>query len=254
MDNKDEKEIDLLAIVEPQQPIDPAAQAFAQLRGEVALLRRAVEQLASERTDIVLPDYSATLGKIALTLGEIGGDIQQMAASPALDMTPEALAQRIDAAAQTARRADHAAQIEARDRLDKATSDMRQIVKTARTADEQRHRLAWVGGGALLAGMLLWAVLPGMVVRSVPASWHWPERIAARIVREPTLWDAGSRIMRVDNPEAWDRLLIATRMWQDNQGTIPTCVKASNRSGKPVKCTIKINMAVTELQTAEGEN
>ena len=84
----DEKDVDLLSLVEPQQPNDPAAQAFAQLRGEVALLRRAVEQLASERADIVLPDYSATLGKIALTLGEIGGDMQQMAASPALEVTP----------------------------------------------------------------------------------------------------------------------------------------------------------------------
>lgn len=142
--DNDEKEIDLLALVEPQQSPDPAAQAFAQLRGEVALLRRAVEQLASERTDIVLPDYSATLGKIALTLGEIGGDIQQMAQSPALEVTPESLAQRIDIAAQAARRVDHAAQIEARDRLDKTTAELRQIIGIARTRDEQRHRLAWV--------------------------------------------------------------------------------------------------------------
>jgi len=240
MDNNDEKEIDLLTLVEPQQPPDPAAQAFAQLRGEVALLRRAVEQLASERADIVLPDYSATLGKIALTLGEIGGDMQQMASSPALDMTPDSFAQRIDAAAQAARRTDHAAQIEARERLDKATTDMRQIIGIARTFDEQRRRLAWVGGGALLAGMLLWSFLPGVVLRALPQAWHMPEAMAAHIVGEPTLWEAGVRLMRAESPQAWDALIQASNIRHDNREAISGCIKAANATKQPVRCSVKI--------------
>jgi len=243
MDNNDEKEIDLLAIVEPQQPLDPAAQAFAQLRGEVALLRRAVEQLASERTEIVLPDYSATLGKIALTLGEIGGEMQQMAASPALQVTPETLAQRIDTAAQAARRADHAAQIEARDRLDRATAELRRIVKNARTADEQRHRLAWVGGSALLAGVLLWSVMPGMIARSVPASWHWPERMAARTMREPNLWEAGIHLMQVGNPEAWNSITRAADIARANSDSITACERKAAKARQPVRCAIRIEPA-----------
>lgn len=238
--DSDEKDIDLLTLAEAQQPNDPAAQAFAQLRGEVALLRRAVEQLASERADIVLPDYSATLGKIALTLGEIGGDIQQMAASPALKVTPESLAQRIDAAAQSARRTDQAAQSEARERLDRVTGDMRQIVATARTRDEQRHRLAWVGGGALLAGILLWSFMPGMIARSVPASWHWPERIAARIVREPTLWDAGVHLMQAGNRQAWNSITRAVDIARANSDSIIACERKATKARQPVRCMIRI--------------
>jgi len=238
--DNDEKDIDLLTLVEPQQSPDPAAQAFAQLRGEVALLRRAVEQLASERADIVLPDYSATLGKIALTLGEIGGDIQQMAGSPALKVTPESLAQRIDTAAQAARRVDHAAQIEARNRLDSATAELRQIVKTARTADEQRHHLAWVGGGALLAGMLLWSIIPGMIARSVPSSWQWPERMASHIVRESTLWEAGIHLMQVGNPEAWNSITRAADIARTNSDSITICERKAAKARQPVRCTIRI--------------
>lgn len=238
--DNDEKDVDLLSLVEPQQSPDPAAQAFAQLRGEVALLRRAVEQLASERADIVLPDYSATLGKIALTLGEIGGDMQQMAQSPALKVTPESLAQRIDTAAQTARRADHAAQIEARDRLDKATAELRHIIGTARTADEQRHRLAWVGGGALLAGMLLWSFLPGIIARSVPASWHWPERMATRMVNEASPWDAGVRLMQAGNRQAWNIITRAANIARENNDSITACERKATKARQPVRCTIRI--------------
>ena len=243
MDENDEKEIDLLTLVEPQQSPDPAAQAFVQLRGEVALLRRAVEQLATERADIVLPDYSATLGKIALTLGEIGGDMQQMAASPALEVTPESLAQRIDTAAQSARRADHAAQIEARDRLDRATADLRQIVGTSRTADEQRHRLAWVGGGALLAGMLFWSFLPGMIARSIPASWHWPERMAGHVMREPTLWDAGVHLMQAGNSQAWNSIARAAAITHANSDSIAACERQAAKAKQSVRCTIRIEPA-----------
>ena len=39
-----------------------AAEAFEAMRGELALLRRAVEGLAAERGAIDMPDYSETLG------------------------------------------------------------------------------------------------------------------------------------------------------------------------------------------------
>lgn len=237
--DNDEKDIDLLTFVEPQQSPDPAAQAFAQLRGEVALLRRAVEQLASERADIILPDYSSTLGKIALTLGEIGGDMQQMTASPALTVTPESLAQRIDAAAQAARRTDHAAQIEARDRLDRATADMRQIIGIVRTRDEQRRRLWQRAAGGTLFGILLWAILPGIIARSVPASWQWPERMAARTIGLP-IGEAGVHLMQAGNPEAWNSITRAADIARANSDIITACERKAAKVRQSVRCTIGI--------------
>ncbi|RYG89076.1 MAG: hypothetical protein EON59_02245 [Alphaproteobacteria bacterium] len=48
-------------------PADDIAEAFEALRGEVSLTRRAVEGLTAARERV--PDYSATLGKMAEALG-----------------------------------------------------------------------------------------------------------------------------------------------------------------------------------------
>ena len=236
--NEDD-DVDLLSVPGVGQHPDPAAQAFARLQGEIALMRRAVEQLAAERADIILPDYSATLGKIVVSLGEVAGDMADMAKSPALKITPESLASRMDAAAQAARASDHAAQIEARERLDKATAELRQVVATARSADEQRRRLAFGSGGALLAGILLWSFLPGMIARSVPESWQWPQRMAARVIRAP-IGEAGAQMLHSANPQQWSDIIAAYRLWRDNDEAIAQCRKRAVDKTDAVRCTIQI--------------
>ena len=47
------------------EPADPAAAAFSRLEREIALIRRAVENLATEKANIDIPDYSSTLGEMA---------------------------------------------------------------------------------------------------------------------------------------------------------------------------------------------
>jgi hypothetical protein len=123
------------------QDADPAAQAFEQMRGEMALVRRAVEKLAAERADIVIPDYSATLGEIAQRLAAAAHGIKTLAAQPAMQITPDEMGARIDAAAVKARRSDHAAIAAGQSRFDQASHDLRAVVRSARTADEQRRHL-----------------------------------------------------------------------------------------------------------------
>src|SRR5690606_12000795 len=114
------------------QDADPATQAFEQMRGEMALVRRAVEKLAAERADIVIPDYSATLGEIAQRLGATAQGMKTLAAQPAMQITPDEMAGRIDVAAVKARRSDHAAIAEAQTRFDQASHDLRAVVRSAR--------------------------------------------------------------------------------------------------------------------------
>ena len=66
-------------------------------------------------------------------------------------------------------------------------------------ADEQRRRLWQVGLAALAAGALLWAILAGPLARSMPASWLWPEWMAARSLRMP-MWEGGQRMMQTAAP------------------------------------------------------
>ncbi len=83
-------------------PMDPATRAFTELKGELALLRRAIEHVAAEKADIEIPDYSNTLAKLAKSVIAIES-------APALQMTPEEFQSRFEVATALARREDQAA-------------------------------------------------------------------------------------------------------------------------------------------------
>ena len=118
-----------------------AAEAFEAMRGELALLRRAVEGLAAERGAIDVPDYTETLGRmqqgVDATADRIAVINDVIARSPALAMTPEQMAQRIAAAGSAARREDQAA-------LAKAGEDKARII---RELQEQGRKVAMAGDG-----------------------------------------------------------------------------------------------------------
>lgn len=247
MHKADPEDVDLELDLEPEPDPpapeatgDPAAEAFARLESELALMRRAVQHLAAERADIVIPDYGTTLTEMAKRLGEIDECLEDMADQPAMQMTPDSIGNRIAAAADSARRSDHDRITQARNDLHHATQEMRSVTAHARTAADQRHQLVQVAGGALLAGILLCSFLPGTIARAMPERWHWPERMAARMVGQDTPWSAGIRMMRADDPVMWDAIVQASRIEQENREVIAGCVKNANGSGQIVRCSVKV--------------
>lgn len=212
---------------------DPATRAFSRLEGEMAMMRRAVEHLATEKSEIDIPDYSKTLGEMANRLVSIERQ-------PAMQMTPEDFEARMTAAAARARRDDEVLIVAAKRERDEAIRDLRAIIGTANSIYEQKRLRWWYVSGGLLAGCLLWSVLPGFVARILPTSWHVPERIAARTVREPTLWEAGTRIMQADSTEAWQAIAEAAEMRRDNREAIDACVQRAAKAKQPVRCTIRV--------------
>ncbi len=229
---------------------DPAAEAFARLEGELALMRRAVQHLAAERADIVIPDYGATLTDMAKRMGAISESLKGIAGHPAMQLTPDSIGNRIAAAVEAARRSDQDRITQARSDLSHAAQEMRSVMAHARTAAEQRQQLHQVAGGALLAGILLWSFLPGTIARAMPESWHWPERMAARMVGASSRWDAGARMMQSDSPEAWNALAQAADIQRDNRDAIDTCRKTAATSQQPVRCSVKIRPDSSKRQTA----
>lgn len=227
----------------PEAAGDPAAEAFARLEGELALMRRAVQHLAAERADIVIPDYGPTLTDMAKRMGAISESLKGMAGHPAMQMTPDSIGQRIAAAAESAWRSDQDRISQARDDLHHAAQAMRSVTAHARTAAEQRQQLYQVAGGALLAGILLWSFLPGTIARAMPDSWQWPERMATRMLGESTRWDAGARMMRSDSAEAWSALAQAADIQRDNRDAIDACRKNAATSQQSVRCTVRIRPA-----------
>ncbi|QLC25047.1 hypothetical protein HFP57_08415 [Parasphingopyxis algicola] len=150
---------------------DAAVEAFAALRVEVALLRRAVEGLAAERAEEAAPDYSVTLGEIVRQVERQARAIQALAERPALGLTPETITRQITAAGAEARREDVAALREAQMAMERTAAALSRAMKSGRTANEQRRWVIRSAVGGMVAGALLWAFVPGMILRALPESW-----------------------------------------------------------------------------------
>lgn len=245
MENADNEEVTLDMEVEPEpEPakveIDQAAEAFARLEGELALMRRAVQHLAAERADIVIPDYGPTLTEMTKRLGAIAGSIGDIAEHPAMQVTPDGFGRRIEAAAQAARRDDQGRINDAHNELRQAAQDMRVVTSHARTSAEQRRKLFQAVGGGVLGGILLWSFLPGTIARAMPESWQWPERMAARMVGEETPWTAGIRLMRAGDPGMWNAIVQASMIARENRQAITGCVKSANATRQSVRCNVRV--------------
>jgi hypothetical protein len=228
---------------EPEPAAETAAQAFARLDGRIALMSRAVEHLAAERASIDIPDYSATLGQTNTRLAGIAEELADIAEKPAMLLTPEGLAARMDAAAEKSRRTDSATLREAREAHQEAARTIRDLLGVVREKHELRKRLVCAAGGGVLVGCLLWSFLPGVVARTLPEGWHMPERMARHMVGEPTLWEARTRIMRADSPGAWQAIADAAEMQRDNREAINACEQVASKDKRPVQCTIRIREA-----------
>ncbi len=156
-----------------------------------------------------------------------------IARSPALAMTPEQMAQRIAAAGNAARREDQAALAKAGEDKARVMAELRAIVGSAWTRADQKNRQLWFE--------LVWSILPGLVARKIaPASWQWPERIAARTLDLPK-WEAGQRLMRAAAPDAFANIAAADRIITANRKAVQACYTKAGKTKKTVCCIIKIN-------------
>jgi Family of unknown function (DUF6118) len=179
-------------------PIEDFTQAFEALRVEASLIRAAVEGLTAARERI--PDYSTTLGEMAEALKGAADGIERIEKSPAARLSPASLTVAILKASVDARAEDHALLQETRDALSRSIGRIDGIVERGQAADRQWQRIIWASAGGALSGMLLMSILPGAVARSLPASWHVPEWMAARTIGLDQR-EAGERMIAASSPK-----------------------------------------------------
>lgn len=124
--------------------------------------------------------------------------------------------------------------------LDSVVGELRSIVRSARTGDEQDRWLYLFGGGGVLLGLLLYAMLAGPIARLAPASWQWPEHMPTRVLDESTPWDAGQHLMASASRPSWEALVAADKMLRDKCETIEGCRETAARTRNTVRCTLKV--------------
>ena len=220
---------------------DPATEAFARLEGEMAMVRHTVQNMARERADIVIPDYTATLGQMADQLAQVSKTLSTIGNKPAIELTPEDIAVQIKRATLDMQRDTSDLFRQGRRDFDSATGQLNAIVGRALTEDEQKRQTWRFAGVGFAAGILLWSILPGTIARAMPESWHWPERMARKAVGEPTIVEAGIRLIRSQNPEAWEELAKAQHILSANRDALERCHEQARKAEKPVSCSIQID-------------
>jgi hypothetical protein len=102
--------------------------------------------------------------------------------SRALSLSPVELVKEINTAADAVRSEDRHILAEAHNALARSLGEVDLMIARGRSVAGRARRERWIAAGGMLAGILLWSTLPGAVVRSLPASWHAPEWMAARMM------------------------------------------------------------------------
>lgn len=182
-------------MTEELTPEIDAADAFERVRSELTLLHSAIEGLTAARENT--PDYSATLGNMAQALRSLDARLQKIEHSRALSLSPGKLADEINTAAAEVRAQDQKMLAEARDALNCSLGWINGMIHRGQAVERRIEREWIIGAGGLLAGILLWSILPGALVRSLPESWHAPEWMAARMLGVDQA-EAGKRMIEAE--------------------------------------------------------
>lgn len=143
--------------VTPALAQSSASRAFDELRGEVSLLRRAIEGLAAERRD--QPDYGPTLEALAAASEQTKVWARKISEKPAIQLTPRQISQEIDASVATRRQQDQKELAMAQAGLKSAIADVKSISFQVRNSHEQVRQVKIVGGVCFLGGFVLGPLL-----------------------------------------------------------------------------------------------
>lgn len=224
---------------EPHAGDDPTA-AFDRLRGEVSLLRSAIEGLTAARESIDIPDYEPTLARTEKVLTVLAQQVDAVRKSSAMTLTPENLGGRLNASVMETVNAVRGHVEASKSAMERAVRELQGVVRSARASDEQNRWLYLFAGGGVLLGLLLYAAFAGWIARQMPASWQWPERMATRVLDERSQWDAGQRLMQTAAPESWSAIVAASPLADGNREAVQRCREAAEKAKKPVRCTIEV--------------
>lgn len=212
---------------EPQD----AAEAFEQLRREVAELGVQIERLPT-RIRGKAPDFSDTFAAI------IGG-LRKIETHPAMQLTPERFNSQAKEAAEALRRVIEPDLRHAVAAVDHASRDVARFAGELRPREAQRNAVIYAGAGGLAVGMVLWAILAGPLARLLPPSWQVPENMAAATLHLDR-WAAGSRLMQSADPGSWKTVVAGTQLWRENKAALEGCAKAAMKLQRPQPCKVVV--------------
>ncbi|ESQ90248.1 DUF6118 family protein [Asticcacaulis benevestitus] len=175
---------------EPKSP----AEAFEDLRREVAFMRKGIERMAADQR--AAPDYSETLGTMADSLIATAKSLNWLTQRPIVKTTAEQIAQQMSKAGNDARAADQRTIAEAAKALKDTNRDLSAWIASARKADDQDREVLRFSAFAAGAGAFVAIILTIGCLRA------FPEHGAAWLLGKDR-WEAGQQLMASADPDQW---------------------------------------------------
>ncbi len=216
-----------------------AARAFEDLRAEVSVLRRAVEQLPAAWSANKAPDYTPSLAAITQGLQEVSERIEDIEDHPALKLTP---AQHLASIAHCGNEVVG----NAVRRLDEATGSAQQqaqaladMTGVARTRRQQRKWLVITGMATLALGI----VTSPFIAARLPFGWNG--RVAALVMRTDR-WRAAEALMRADDPNSWAAALAMVDLGKANSEALGACRETAAKTRKEQRCSLVVPVPVAQ--------
>ncbi len=220
-----------------EERTDSAEEAFEQLRSEVALLRRAIEGMATGTAEAAPPDYSPTLAGLRKAIDGVGARLDELVSNP--PFTSAQLAIAVAAAVGTARADGQRDLVQAKAALEKGARELASAAGAVRTARTGRRKLLVTGVAGAILGIAVWIGVSGPLARALPDNWRVPERMAAATMDSPQ-WEAGGRLMAAADQAAWRALVDAGEVVRANRLVFESCRKKASRTGRPVGCELEV--------------
>jgi len=219
-------------------------QALEAVARRLAGVTAAVDGFAERQLDLLGRDYSEDLALIHQSCEGLRQAIDALAQKPALALTPEMIARQIDAAGQGAHREANQALVAAQGSLQNAIAALSRVMGTVRAAKRQNQMLAGAAGLALILGWVGGCIIPPAIDWIVPEAWQWPEKRAESALRRNG-WEAGERLLFVNDPQRWIAVQAAVQLAGSNRGAIERCSRRANvRQLKSVLCSIQVEGGV----------
>lgn len=218
-------------------------EALSRLARRVSTLSAAFDKFSDRQEQLVGRDYSDDLSKIDKSWEKAREAFSRLADRPALALTPGSMAQEMKAAGQKLHEDEQRALRDARSHLDDAVRSIKTVVGSARTEEKQNFWLAVTSVVAAILAFVAGCTVPPAIDRAVPDHWHWPEkRAAAQLGRG--MWDAGVHLMQVADPDRWNALARASRIYRDNEKSLAKCEQQARRKKTAVSCTVEIESPI----------
>lgn len=214
-------------------------EAFDAIGNRLAGLTASVDGFAARQQELLARDYAEEFAGLEKRWQSVEKVFSTLKERPGVKLTPELVAVELERGAKLVRKADHEAMAKAEDRMMHAVKAIDDALLSARTAMDQKRALQIVAGVAAMLAFVAGCTVPAGISRMAPERWLWPEKRAAAILEKNT-WDAGMRLMQVAQPEQWDNIVEAMRIYEANGAALEQCAKDAQRRKESVTCRVRI--------------